>query len=364
MFFPLIFSSLLAGASELPEAIAKIKDKYQVPGLVATYVEVDASPEIIVTGIRKAGHSTQIQSNDKFPLGSNGKAMTATLVATFIDEGKLNWTDTLETLLPDFKLHEGFKQVTVEMLLAHRSGLPANQKWDDYLRWAQLETSEGRTIMAKTLLSEPPVKKAGEWNYSNAGYITLGLILERISGKSWEMLMHERLFSALEMKSCGFGPTTDGSDVEPLEPWGHFIVEGKLLPQQTDNAPYYGPAGGVHCSVPDWAKFLNMQLKGYLGESSFLKAENFKKLFTPYPKQDDRVYTFGAWGSAMRDWAGGIVFGHDGDNVRNYSSAWLIPAKRSFIMSNSNVSSKVGGEAVYYAMDELMIHYYGKERKP
>jgi CubicO group peptidase (beta-lactamase class C family) len=364
MLIIMAFSSLLAAASELPEVISQIKDKYRVPGLVATYVELRKQPQIVASGIRKSGYPQLIEKDDKFPLGSNGKAMTATLVATFIDEGKLNWADTLEKLLPDFELHEDFKKVTLEMLMAHRSGLPANQKWDDYLRWSQLETTEGRIIMAKTLLKQAPEKKAGEWNYSNAGYITLGLILQKISGKTWEMLIHERIFSALDMKTCGFGPTTDGKDVEPLQPWGHLYAEEKLHPSQTDNAPFYGPAGGINCSVADWSKFLTMQLEGYLGESTFLKTDTFKKLFTPYPKWDDRLYTYGAWGMGSRDWAGGTIFGHDGDNVRNYSSAWLIPSKRSFIMSNTNVSSKIGGEAVYYAMDELMIYFYGKPRTP
>jgi D-alanyl-D-alanine carboxypeptidase len=357
MFILLLFSSFMALASELSERIDQIRLKHQVPALTAVYFKDGQKVEHVISGVRKNGDPTLIKPSDKFPLGSCGKAMTATIAATFIEEGKLNWTDTLSKLLPDLEMHPDFQEVTFEMLLSHRSGLITDQKWEDYLKWKELEISRARYTMVSNLLKEAPDVTPGTFKYSNAGYITVGYILEQISGKSWEMLIQERLFSKLGMNSCGFGPTTDGTDTSPVEPWGHLFKDNQFIPSQTDNAPYYGPAGGIHCTITDWAKFINMHLLGFNQEGNFLKSKTFKKLHQVFPEKNSQ-YTYGAWGRVNRSWANGPVLSHNGTNVRNYVTVLIVPAKKSFMMSTTNVGSNIGKDATNDVIKELIQTFY------
>ena len=79
-----------------------------------------------VAGVRKRGTAERITLDDRFHLGSCGKAMTATLVAMLVEEGKLNWTTTLGELFADTvkPMHPAWEKVTMRQVLAHRSGLP------------------------------------------------------------------------------------------------------------------------------------------------------------------------------------------------------------------------------------------------
>ena len=76
-------------------------------------------------GVRKRGTAERITLDDRFHLGSSGKAMTATLVAMLVEEGKLNWTTTLGELFADTlkPMHPAWEKVTLRQVLAHRAGL-------------------------------------------------------------------------------------------------------------------------------------------------------------------------------------------------------------------------------------------------
>ena len=79
-----------------------------------------------VAGVRKRGTAERITLDDRFHLGSCAKAMTATLVAMLVEEGRLNWTTTLGELFADTvkPMHPAWEKVTLRQVLAHRSGLP------------------------------------------------------------------------------------------------------------------------------------------------------------------------------------------------------------------------------------------------
>ena len=89
--------------------------------------------------------------------------------------------------------------------------------------------------------------------YSNQGYAIVGAMLEKLTGTPWETLITERLFKPLHMDSAGFGPpgTIGGMD----QPWGHIRKLAITVPLQADNPPAIAPAGRVHCSLDDLARF-------------------------------------------------------------------------------------------------------------
>ena len=85
------------------------------------------------------------------------------------------------------------------------------------------------------------------------------------------------------------------------QPWGHAEENGKVVPAQQDNGPSLGPAGTVHVSIPDWAKFALLHLRGDRGEAPLLEPATFRVLHTPPDRSD---YAAG-WGVATR--AGGAA---------------------------------------------------------
>src|SRR3954468_2533868 len=196
-------------------------------------------------GVRKRGTAERITLDNQFHLGSCTKAMTATLVALLIEEGKLNWTTTLGELYAVKPMHPAWEKVTLQQVLAHRAGLPLEPgglaqvcnlfralRGAPELVWpsrARLGTlPQQRLEIANHVLSRPPGMPPGtKYSYSNVGYILAGAVLEQITGRTWEELMRERLFQPLCISTGGFG--APGAADKTDQAWGHSAVLGKPL---------------------------------------------------------------------------------------------------------------------------------------
>src|SRR6266436_6391512 len=155
-------------------------------------------------GVRKRGTAERITFDDQFHLGSCTKAMTATLVAMLVEEGKLNWTTTLGGLFADTvkPMHPAWEKVTLRQVLAHRAGLRFEpdglaQVFGELMGRpprARLGTlPQQRREIARQALSRPPgIPPDTKYWYSNAGYILAGAVLEQLTGRAWEELLRER----------------------------------------------------------------------------------------------------------------------------------------------------------------------------
>lgn len=317
--------------------------------MAAAYYKNGALVEHAVSGIRKVGHSEEISKDNKFHLGSCTKSMTATIAARLVEDGLLSWDDTLEKLLPNYSLHEDFKLITFKDLLAHRSGLIKDPSDAINRRLSQLPITQGRDELARIFLKQKPDFQPLSYHYSNIGYITAGHILELITRKSWEQLMQEKLFDPLQMHSCGFGATSNDSQLNPLQPWGHTIYEWSLIPVHDDNPDYYAPSANVHCSLPDWSKYLHMHMDGFNKKSNFLKQASFDQLHKLYPATD-ADYTFGGWSRVSRSWAQGDVLTHSGTNTLNYATVWIAPEIETILISTTNR----GGYSGWPATDDAI----------
>jgi CubicO group peptidase (beta-lactamase class C family) len=356
LLIALFTGTCFAHNAEFGSILSKIKDKYSVPG-IAGAMSVNGEMSLIgSSGVRKIGSEIRLETKDKFHLGSCTKSMTATVAATFVEEGKLNWDDKLSKFFPNLEIHQDFNDVTFDMLLAHYSGLEADPNDDLYEMLSELETPVARNEVSKIFLKNKPKFSPGTGNYSNIGYIIAGNILERLSGKTWEILVSERLFSPLGMSTCSFGPTSDPLETIITQPWGHYEENGIISPVHFDNALFYGPAGSVHCSLEDWNKYLSVHIDGFNGKSGILKSKTFKKLHTPYPASAE-VYTYGAWIRLERNWAGGPVLMHTGSNVVNYANVWLAPKINSSIVSTLNIGGEIARNASNEVIEQIITNY-------
>jgi CubicO group peptidase (beta-lactamase class C family) len=171
--------------------------------------------------------------------------------------------------------------------------------------------------MARIMSQAPESPPGTKYQYSNVGYALAGLMAEQVTGQAWEDLMRERLFRPLGMSSAGYGAPGTPGQVD--QPWGH---DDKETPVQFDNAPALGPAGTVHCTMADWAKFVGMHLRDGEGTHHVLNPRTFRLLHTP-PAGGDYA---GGWIVGVRPWAGGTTLSHDGSNTTWYCTAWLAPA--------------------------------------
>jgi CubicO group peptidase (beta-lactamase class C family) len=294
--------------------------------------------------------------------------MTATLLATLVEEGKLSWSTTLDEVFPELvpKMNPAYRKVTLDQLLSHRAGFtdaswPAGKTFSD-VHSLPGTPREQRAAYIAMILSEPPVNEPGStFLYSNRSYAVAGAIAEKVADISWEALMQTRIFDPLDMKSCGFGAMgTPGANTDQRnidQPWQHKVDGGThnaIEPgPRADNPPAIAPAGTVHCSIIDWGKFITAHLRGEQGEAGILKPETFKRLHTP-PFGGD--YAFG-WIVVDRPWAGGRALNHAGSNLQNYAVVWMAPAKDFAVLVMTNQAGGDTFNACDAAAGTLISHY-------
>ena len=200
--------------------------------------------------------------------------------------------------------------------------------------------------MREELAEKPQSTPGGQFAYSNLGYTIVGAVVEKVTGESWEDAISNEVFKPLQMKSAGFGGTGTLGQID--QPWPH-TDDGKPTAKNgpdMDNPPVMGPAGCVHCSIQDWARFIRDQLRGARGESTLLRPELYRKLQTP-PFGGD--YALG-WIVAQRGWAGGKALNHGGDNTMNFANVWVAPQRNFAILVCVNQS----GDAAFHATDEAV----------
>ncbi|QOJ18853.1 MAG: serine hydrolase [Phycisphaeraceae bacterium] len=327
------------GVRLLDDLLEPIRARNKVPALAAAVLTSRGLEAAGAVGTRAAESDVRVSIDDHWHIGSNTKAMTALLCAILVEQGRLRWETTLAEAFPDLadEMHEDFRRVTVEQLCTNRGGFPADLNQDGL--WERLWSHRGapveaRRLMLREVARKPPQAAPGtRFIYSNAGFAVAGHVCESIAGKPYEELMTELVFKPLGMTSAAFGaPGTPGTLDQPR---GH---DRRGRPQEPtadgrggDNPPVLSPAGRLHLSLADWARYVTVHLRGFAGEAVSigdvtLRPETLRRLHTPA----DGEYAMG-WVRAQRDWAGPAdhrwVLTHAGSNTLWYAVVWVAPAR-------------------------------------
>ena len=169
----------------------------------------------------------------------------------------------------------------------------------------------------------------------------------------------DEVFAPLKMQDVGFGGV--GTPGKLDQPWGHTAAGDPVGANgpSVDNPPVMGPAGRVHSTIQDWARFVQDHLRGAAGDVALLNKDSYPKLHTP-PLGGN--YALG-WLVLQRRWGGGTVLHHAGSNTMNYANLWVAP-RRGFAVL---ICVNQGGDAAFRATDAVAsalidLHNRGKLR--
>jgi CubicO group peptidase (beta-lactamase class C family) len=257
-------------------------------------------------------------------------------------------------ILPDYE------SVTLGMLLANRGGLPGpvpNSVYAGIDNGAKVTELSDREILkqrakyAEAALNLKPSHEPGTaYEYSNSGYIVACAMLEAVTGKPWEKLIEERIFKPLGMENSGFGNAARDDQLNPTQPWPHRKGTTPVAPGPgDDNSWVLGPAGTIHSSLPDIARYLAMHATLETGPV-LKKKETFEYLHSAVP--DNENYARG-WVVAETDWSQGPALTHDGSNTMNYCRIWIAPERKAAVGAFTNTAEN-GGEICRKAIEVVV----------
>jgi len=335
----------------LEQTLAAARDKAHLPA-VAALIQIDGKIEAeAALGVRALGHPEPVTVNDRWHLGSDTKAFTATMIARLVEQHVMSFDDTLAASFPAFaaEMDPAYRNVTVTQLLSHTAGLPTLSDDKDLPPFlAVLKSARGvkaqRAAVARHYLTMPPASKVGEFSYSNIGYIIAGAIAEARTGKTWEDLVRQQVFAPLGIRNAGFGPPgTSGKFDQPL---GHDEKAGALVPldpadAESDNPPALGPAGTINITLRDWLRFAQDQLDGTHRRGKLLKAETYRRLHTPVTA----VYAYG-WGVKLETDGTPSLLTHTGSNGFWVADIRIMPKHDMIFLVVTNAGNEGAKEAV------------------
>lgn len=257
-----------------------IRKDYNIPEI--TYAVIDSKSTLEIAALGK--HSIDLPDtatlNDRFHIGSNTKAMTAFIIAKYVEEGKLQWTTKFFDVFPEWKENSKpeYANITLQDLLSHRAGIqPFQGENDPEIPNFKGTNQEKREQFGRFVLTLEPVfsDEQNPFIYSNAGYTLATLMLEKRTGKSWEQLVDKVFNEDLKLNVKFSWPENQ----KQKDTWGHRYENGKLIPVPSTvnyHLDYTEPAGDINIKLNDYIKFIQLNLQGLKGENNYLKADTYK----------------------------------------------------------------------------------------
>jgi CubicO group peptidase (beta-lactamase class C family) len=270
------------------------------------------------------------QPDTKHRLGSITKQFTATLIMQLVEQGKLKLDVPISTWLPDYPKKNG-DVITIHHLLTHTSGIPNMTSFPGFVKDVMRNSFSPVQLVNISADSTLQFKPGERFAYSNSGYILLGYIIEKITGKPYQQVLQENIFTPLKMKNTGndHHRTLLKNRASGYEKNGRLYVNADFIDM---SVPY--AAGSMYSTVED----LYLWDQALYG-NQLLRKENMELLFTKHIPSGGGHYGYG-WGvgeMTLGNTAERIgTVGHGGGINGFNTQITRIPSDRSFIVLLNN----------------------------
>jgi CubicO group peptidase (beta-lactamase class C family) len=270
----------------------------QIPGLSLAVMESGRIVMVRGYGLANVELQVPVKPETIFQSGSMGKQFTATAVAMLVADGKLRFDDKITKYFGSAP--SSWTNVTIRHLLTHTAGFANYYPKEFDLRRDYTEDELLERIEKLPLEFSPGDK----WSYSNLGYMTLGILIHRVSGQFYGDFLQERIFKPLNMDTARI---ISEADIIPNRAAGYLLVDGKLKNQEWVSPTMNSTAdGSLYLSVLDMAKW-----DAALYTDKPLKQSALKEMWTRVKLNDGTTHDYG-FGWEVWDIRGHPLVAHGG----------------------------------------------------
>jgi CubicO group peptidase (beta-lactamase class C family) len=365
----LLLSVSLFGQKSLDKKLKELDAYYEqalidwnVPGMAVAIVK---DGEIVFSkgyGTSNVNTGAAVDGNTLFAIASNSKAFTSAALAMLVDEGKLKWDDRVRDYLPWFELYDPYvsDNFTIRDLLTHRSGL---KTFSGDLLWYGSDLSREEVVRNAKYL-EPTFDFRAGWGYSNIMFICAGLVIEEVSGMSWDEFIKVRIFDPLHMDRT----VTSTLALEGIENVSapHNDFEDGLVTIEWVNWDNIAPAGGIISSANDVSEWLIFQMnKGVTPDGdTLINSRRFPEMWALINAQSVSSWSEENWpsthfkgyglGWALFDYHGKKIIGHGGGYDGFISNTTFVPEAGLGMVFLTNKNSSLYYPLKYKTLDVLL----------
>jgi len=273
----LLVAAIPVRADKVDDFIGAEMGSRHIPGLSLAAVRDGRVIKAKGYGLANVELKVPATPDSVYQIGSMTKQFTAAGIMLLVEEGKVSLDETIGNYLHD--LPGAWRGVTVRHLLTHTSGIK------DFADLADTETERSKDYTKAqiiALVSGAPLefRPGQKWNYSNTGYFLLGMIIERVSGKTYGQFLHDRIFSPLGMSATRLNNV---NDIVPDRAAGYVLRDGRLYNGQPVNPTHPYAAGALLSTASDLAKW-----DAALYTERVLRESSIKQIMTPTTLNDGR----------------------------------------------------------------------------
>lgn len=229
-------------------------ESLKIPGFA---VGIVMDGKIVFTkgyGVRKLNEPLPVTENTLFAIGSCSKAFTTFALGQLVDIGSIAWDDPVIKYLPEFRLQDlhATHHLTIRDLVTHRSGLPRHD-------FAWYNSTFPRSEILKRLEHlEPTCDLREKFQYNNLMYAVAGIVIEKVTGQTWEEYVAEHIFKPLGMDRSNF--SVDQSQLADDFSFPHTEKKDQAEVIPFRNICNVGPAGSINSSIGNMMKWVGLQL--------------------------------------------------------------------------------------------------------
>ena len=310
----------------LNEYIEKSVEDYAMPGIAIGVVKNNEVVFLEGYGYRNLDSKKKVDENTLFGIASCSKAFTAASLAILVDDGKLKWDDKVVDHYPDFQLYDPYitREMTVKDLLCHRAGY---QTFDGDLLWYGTDYSR-EEVVRRMRFRKNDYSFREKYGYSNVMYIAAGIVIEKVSGMTWDEFVTERILNPIGMTES----TTTNKGFEDMKnvAWPH--LDGQVM--EFINYDNSGPAASLNTSASELLLWVQLMLnKGAWNDSSIFSEKAYYNLVNPQTllnagranRPDGTHFSAYALGWSMKDYNGMKVIEHGGGLPGFHSKVLFVP---------------------------------------
>lgn len=340
-WFALRAAVVAAALSAVPLAAGdQVRDLERIDAFVRAEMARQKAPGIAMAIVRKEGvvaakgygfanveHNVPVGPDTIFQSGSVGKQFTAAAVMLLVEQGKIGLEDPITRFFPDAPA--SWRAITVRHLLTHTSGIPDYEEAKDGPASVDLRRDYTEEELArfafKLTLEFPP---GSRWNYSNTGYVLLGIIIHKRSGQFYGDLLHDRVFVPLGMKTARI---ISEEDIVPNRAGGYRLVKGALKNQEWVSPTLNTTAdGALYLSLRDmiaWDKGLRA--------GAILKPGSWALINEPVKLNSGRRYPYGfGWSVDTLNGSPRLHHGGSWQGFKTYISRYLGEELTIIVLAN------------------------------
>ncbi len=379
-----IFNCLHAQPSFITDSLDSyinrgMKD-WNIPGLAIVIVKDGKVVVMKGYGVRNLETKEPVDENTLFMIASNSKLFTATSLAQLEYDKKLSLDDKITKYFPWYRAYDSNTTdlVTIRDMLAHHLGTKTFQ--GDFTFWNSLYSRD--SIMYKMRLLKPTGNFRQQWGYCNSCFLTAGQVIEKVTGKPWEVYVYDSIMEPLGMTDThALGNNMEQMPDAAVPYTNSFYKDLQALPY--DNVDNLAPAGAIVSSVNDISKWLMMQLDSgrYQGKQiiPWRAIQRTRDMNTVISSRKNPVLPYHYYGYGlgvfMSDYGGKQTFEHTGGADGFVTNACFVPEENLGIAIFTNNDNQDFFEMLRYQIldaylglpyrnySELAISNFMNERK-